>query len=463
MKDMDNELLELDDETPAKKKAKKKEAALSAEYEATFDGEDKLVHKLMHINSEISLTYADIEIDKVVTSNFKKLSRDDTIIGLTGVVDEWGVVSPIHVLATEDGEYFMLLDGFRRLFAAMRKQMKHIKAIIWEFTDYDEGKEMANILSLMINRSQRYTNREVWEQMQILEEVNAASPGLIEFLLQLNAGEAMKLKDVMTADMDFAEIQQKLLNGEYTIEAAYKKLCNERKKENRLAKEDALSIEDSTSPDGRDPASAADDVQRLSVDDVKEILEMGEFSDEATERASLEDLNQGEYNGELDRGDYDRNPELQNPNDRHSLDPELRQQVLIRDGFTCRCCGEDFKHRLPALTVHHVVQVSQGGYDEEGNLITVCSNCHLCIHTYAWGKIAVNEDNLNEHEKLVYKKIFRYGNIIREANKRCGKTLEQGKKDDKSYNRHMFPGEGLKDNQAAMRAYEARQNASGDN
>jgi 5-methylcytosine-specific restriction endonuclease McrA len=53
-----------------------------------------------------------------------------------------------------------------------------------------------------------------------------------------------------------------------------------------------------------------------------------------------------------------------------------REAVIHRDNYTCRCCGK----RHTRLEVHHIVFRSQGGTDDEKNLITLCKDCHDAIH-----------------------------------------------------------------------------------
>ena len=53
--------------------------------------------------------------------------------------------------------------------------------------------------------------------------------------------------------------------------------------------------------------------------------------------------------------------------------------VLDRDGHKCRhCTGKSKDNRLE---VHHIVFRSNGGSDEESNLITLCKTCHDKVHT----------------------------------------------------------------------------------
>ena len=54
---------------------------------------------------------------------------------------------------------------------------------------------------------------------------------------------------------------------------------------------------------------------------------------------------------------------------------ELHQQVLERDGWRCQTCGS-----MQALQVHHLKFRSQSGGDVEQNLITLCAECHTCMH-----------------------------------------------------------------------------------
>ena len=53
-----------------------------------------------------------------------------------------------------------------------------------------------------------------------------------------------------------------------------------------------------------------------------------------------------------------------------------REAVLHRDRYTCQCCGK----KNTRLEVHHIIYRSQGGTDDENNLITLCENCHSNIH-----------------------------------------------------------------------------------
>lgn len=58
--------------------------------------------------------------------------------------------------------------------------------------------------------------------------------------------------------------------------------------------------------------------------------------------------------------------------------------VLWRDGYTCQQC----KKKNTSLNVHHIVFRSNGGSDDESNLITLCSDCHHKLHQ---GKIKLKK------------------------------------------------------------------------
>lgn len=428
--DDEAELKELDKKDAKVEKEKKKQQRLGKEYEESFEGEEKLVHRLLKIKSKIDISLKVISVDDIITSKFKKISRDDTIVGLAGVVEEWGVVTPIHVLTLETDDTFLLLDGLRRVFAAIRGGHKEIPAMVWDFSDKQEGKDMANIISLMVNRSQRYSARELWEQMRVLEDVNDIGPGLIEFLLQMNAGEAMKLKDVMLADSDYEEIREALLSGGVTIDGAYKKLCSARKKEDKLAKEDSLVIEEKEATDSR----------RLGIDEVRQLLELNEVS---TDTEELKDM---------DRTDEIRGNVVQETGDRKPVDTAIKQATLIRDKFRCRACGIGAGQWLGVLVYHHLIPVYAGGPDTVDNGLTMCSNCHLTLHNYVAGKVVVNINELSDDEKQVFRNIFKYGNIAIEATKRIGMKKDDILKADAPGRRHMYPGENLTENTAAYEA-----------
>ena len=49
-----------------------------------------------------------------------------------------------------------------------------------------------------------------------------------------------------------------------------------------------------------------------------------------------------------------------------------RAAILVRDNYTCRVCGLITKD----LEVDHIVNVAQGGTDDDENLQAICIPCH---------------------------------------------------------------------------------------
>lgn len=82
-----------------------------------------------------------------------------------------------------------------------------------------------------------------------------------------------------------------------------------------------------------------------------------------------------------------KNPSLANPNIRRwgyqkGADygfENTKAKVLWRDSYTCQHCKG--KHKDSKLEVHHIIFRSQGGSDEESNLITLCHTCHKDLHS----------------------------------------------------------------------------------
>jgi len=50
-----------------------------------------------------------------------------------------------------------------------------------------------------------------------------------------------------------------------------------------------------------------------------------------------------------------------------------KQSLLTQRGAKCEACGFSCEY---ALEAHHVVRVSEGGTDDDSNLVILCANCH---------------------------------------------------------------------------------------
>jgi 5-methylcytosine-specific restriction endonuclease McrA len=64
----------------------------------------------------------------------------------------------------------------------------------------------------------------------------------------------------------------------------------------------------------------------------------------------------------------------------------LRWQVLERDNFTCRYCGQSAPNVV--LEADHVIPVADGGDDSMENLVTACRSCNQGKEYSMWARRA---------------------------------------------------------------------------
>lgn len=68
---------------------------------------------------------------------------------------------------------------------------------------------------------------------------------------------------------------------------------------------------------------------------------------------------------------------------RNGVSQEHRFLILDRDDH--RCCRCKFKsYEIGEMQVHHIIPVSEGGSDDNINLITLCKHCHTKVHQIGW-------------------------------------------------------------------------------
>ena len=415
---------------------------LAAEYESTFEAEDKLQHLLKLTSDAYTREIKRISVDDIVVSEPVNRSRVMSKIGLSGIIKDLGVLQPIDVMLSEEDDEYILISGLRRLYGAMRNGIKEIDAIVWDFKDKDRGNELALYLGLILNKHQKRTYSEIWHLYQILELQSPITPSTLEYLLEMDSGDAMKLKDVMTSGYS-EEVVSPLIEGEKTLEQAYKQLCKLRKEEDKLAIEDSIGVSDTI--EGADEiASEVNSEAQLTDQDVMELLGMADSTDlESVDSEDFSDLNQG-----VDEG--------QKVGDRHPLDPALKSAVLQRDKFKCQCCGFGGGALLGALAVHHIIPVHCSGKDTMNNLVTLCVNHHLILHIAErnGGKLHITEEEFNaypENEQRAMKKCLKYAKIAVEAGRRQNLSSDAIRKATESSLKHPMPGAGLKEVEQAYR------------
>lgn len=424
------------------------------EIEDTKDADERLASLLSLSKDKYSITPAVINIRDMVIPTPVKDSRKETYLGITQAVAELGVLVPIHVMVSEgyaehleeggspseyDGSKYILIDGLRRVFAAQKNGLSTINAMVWDFQDKDAGADALNLLSLILNKHQRKSWGEIWYMYQVIEESTAVTPGMLEYLLGLDPGDATKLKEVMTRADEFPEPRDDLLAKKKNLQQAYNALMKAMREKDNLLREDVRGVGEVEQSEGViDNEAGGGHV--LSDDEVKDILDMsGNFEG---------DLTDDEFNAmvgndiEAERFDVD--------GDRH-LDPALRAAVLQRDGYSCVISGVGVKSGLPTevalaiLNVHHLVPVADGGTNEMDNLVTVSLDVHTLIHVIQrrGGRLGMKReeyDELEDSQKNYIQKVMKFARIAVEADKRCGKTREQVRDDTADSIRFKMPG-----------------------
>ena len=436
------------------------EDSSSFEESINEDSDEALVSEIQIDKGSFVITMATVSVSDIVIPTPIKDSRKETYLGLSRSVEELGVLVPIQIMVLEgyaeyveengsdegyDGPKYLLLDGLRRIFALKKNGLDRVNAVIYDFKDKDKGSDMVNILSLILNKVQKKSWSEIWYLYQVLESQSALSPGNIEYLLQLEPGDAMKLKEIMTRKNEFPEPAEDLLSKKKTLQQAYNQLNKLMKEQNLLAKEDVSGVSEMEETEGVVQEGTDD---KLSDDEVKEILDM-----------------ESSFDGDLSEDDFDElmgnnlPDDRQTVGDRHPLDPALRAAVLQRDGYCCQITGRG--KGLPApialgiLNVHHKIPVHCGGTDSMDNLITVCLDAHTLIHIIErnQGKLGMSKeqyDALDEEEQRFITGVMKIARIAVEANKRMGRSREQIRKDTADSIRFKMPGTAQKENMEAI-------------
>lgn len=421
------------------------------------DNEERVSNALNLNKGNFVLKYGEIEFSDLSATEPIKKGRKETYLGLTTSIKELGILTPIHVMVTEGyaewldggreedfkGFKYIIVDGFRRVYGGLKNGLKGCMAVIWEFEDKDLGSQLLTSLSRLLNKVQTHSWSEVWYLYQVLELHTSMSPGTLEYLLSLESGDAMKLKDIMLCDYD--DVKGELLSNKKTLSQCYNILQKYRKEEDKLMMDDTRGISE---VDNAEEIVDKEDKASLSDNEVMELLDM------------IDD-----YSGELSEEDFDElagndiENERQKVGERHPLDPALRAAVLARDEYCCQVSG--LGKGLPAeialsiLNVHHIIPVHANGEDTMENLITVSLDVHTLIHIIERrnGKLGMKKedfDKLPEEQQDYLKKVMRIARVAVEANRRKGTSLETIKRETSNTMRFKMPGVVQKENLDAV-------------
>ena len=242
-----------------------------------------------------SVRYTHISPHQVVGTKPIKDYRSDTYSGLFNVVREMGVIVPIVVTPLAEyadfladnnittgaeadelgytGPRYRVLDGWRRIFASLKNHYDEIPAAVITFHDPEVGRDLSNLMHLVLNRAQTHTWAEKWAMLQVMEESYSLTPSMLDWLLLLEAGDSMRLKEVMLAE--YPEVTEDFLAGKKDLTRSYKALEKLRKAEaNPTAGDDDRKI--SSVDEAGDLATDDTEDAPLTDEEVKNLLEMGD-------------------------------------------------------------------------------------------------------------------------------------------------------------------------------------------
>ena len=96
--------------------------------------------------------------------------------------------------------------------------------------------------------------------------------------------------------------------------------------------------------------------------------------------------------------------------EQYTRDLKVKQYTLRRANGICDLCGESApfvtNKNEPYLESHHVISLSNGGYDSIVNTVALCPNCHRKMH---YGNN--NKQNLKKLKDKIKQYILNDSNI----------------------------------------------------
>ena len=398
---------------------------------------DIVVMDSKNVNDIFEFKIVDIE-DIVVHRRVRK-SKD--VNDLTRSIKSTGLLEPLIVAPTITEGVYTLIHGYRRLLACARAGKRDIPVIVNNKVTTPE----LTIIECLCNNARKYNLKEIVDYIEFLEkEKGILNPNLIEYLLGMNSGEYSKLKDILSDNDD--DIVSKLFDGSYTIDIAYRKLEQRRKKESVDERETkkAEAVYGNANETGIDVVENTGDVAYTTdnlSDDMQKSLKLNEASLDSDDD-SVDSVNKLIEEGAKIPG---YKAHKQDPKYRERLDPVLRKTILARDNNTCRICevisGQEYTE---VLDVHHIKEVYLGGDDDPENLICACTVCHKLVHLYARGQLYIRPlEDMTEQDRKKFTRIVKLGTKIRQDMALKGmKKEELAKIDNADTIGRTKPGEG---------------------
>ena len=378
---------------------------------------------LSDTENENNFTLEYLDYDKIRLT--KRIRSGYNIGVLMKEIQSTGLLEPIVVAPLATKGYYVLIAGLRRYLACTKVGIRRIPCVI------NHKVKTADIpmVEALYNHKKSYSIEEMVAYIRYLESKKGIrSSSMIEHLLQLNNGDYAKLKDILN-DND-PDITEKLYDGQYTIEMAFKKLEQRRKKEGKDEQElkNASKVYDNASSSGADMYENTGDLgDGVSLTD-EQISAIGiKANDIGKSGDSIEEM--------MKEGNDIKGfePHKQNPEYREALPSEKRLAIIDRDKCSCRICGMGGQEYRQVLDVHHITEVYLGGDDSDDNLITACTCCHKLVHLWGRGELHIRPlEEMDEKEKEKFKNIVELGNVIRKGMAARNMNREQLKKMDKA-------------------------------
>lgn len=386
------------------------------------------------------LKYIDINNIAIV----KRIRQGNNVESLVRSIKSTGLIEPIVVAPTATQDVYVLIAGYRRILACARCGKRMIPCIVNTKISTPD----IPILEALYNHCKSYTIAEIVDYIDYLEKQKGImSASMIEYLLQLNSGDYTKLKDILNDNDE--DIVEKLYSGVYTIEMAFKKLEQRRKKESAEEKESkqaekAYANEEESGMDNLEGSGEeVDEGEELSPEEIQNLM-----IDPTNIDADIEDKSLGEMIKDNENMPGFE-PHKQKVGEREYIDPEIKKATMARDKTTCQCCKRGGQEYADILDFHHILPVFLGGNDSLDNGVMLCVACHRLVHLYSTGDLYIDSslidktwDELSEDQKLKYeneqifedekkrfKRVVRFGGIIRQGISQRGMKREQYKKE----------------------------------
>lgn len=420
----------------------------------------------------------------VVLLEYVKNSRKETHMGLTQSIKEEGQLQPITVVETAayakfkemnpegvfTGRKYILVDGLRRMYSMVALRYEQAQANILTFEHPEKAASVIPLLRCLYNKAERMSWPELWGYLKILDESYTLAPNIEEYLLGLDGGDIMKLKDIMANQDKYPDIVDNLFSKKKTLDQSYSALNKARKEEDKLRMEDQSGISSiEEAKDIMEDDQGGQQGDKLSEDDVRNILEM------ASDSLSDDDFagKDAGFDMAMTKDDYG----AQDVHARHPLDPAVKQAVFRRDNFTCCVCGLSGTPFLSALVVHHIRPVLANGGDNfaspvfierengdlglnpDNNLITLCETDHITAHAIQFqlgGKIPMTREEYEGYSEEKKEHVRRLKLLV-DVLVRCDKALKKNRKAKLPMIQHNKPWDSSEVAGDAVLAYNSRQ------